>query len=130
MLIHSGVQGSWGFVWSPTADRIAFESPTGGGKTVAGPTELRMVDVASRRVTGLTGQGGTDTLDVIEFSPVGDQILYTRTSAKGVTSLWSIHADGSNPHLLIAGSDWGDWQSLNPKRSGLRLHGSASGRKK
>jgi Tol biopolymer transport system component len=130
VLIHSGAQRSWGFAWSPTADRIAFESRTGGGKTVMGPTELRMVDVATGRVTSLVGTGGADTLAVIEFSPVGDQILFTRTGAKGVTSLWSVHADGSDPHLLVAAADWGDWQALSPTLSGSRLHGSASSRKK
>lgn len=109
VLIQAGVQG---FVWSPTGDRIAFESVTDGGRT----SELRMVDVASGTVTSLADGGGADALGVIEFSPEGDQILFSRTGAKGVTSLWSVQADGSDPHQLVAGSGSGDWQSLSPAR--------------
>lgn len=130
VLIPRGVKGSWGFAWSPTADRIAFESPTGGRRPVSGPTELRVVDVATTKVTSLAGEGGVDTLGVIEFSPVGDQILFSRTGAQGVTSLWRVQADGSDPRRLVAGSDWGDWQSLSSTRSGRPVPGSASGRKK
>ena len=128
MLTPGGVQG---YTWSPTGDRIAFESQTRGARTVIGrPTELRMVDVASGSVTSLAALGGSSTLRVVEFSPKGDQILFSRTRVNAVTSLWSVRADGSDPHLLVAGSDWGDWQSLSPTPSGPRLHGSASGRKK
>ena len=81
-------------------------------------------------MTSLARLGGPSKLSVVEFSPEGDQILFSRTGANGGTSLWSVRADGSDPHLLVAGSDWGDWQSLSPTRSGPRLHGSASGRKK
>ncbi len=53
---------------------------------------------------------------MIKFSPEGDQILFTRTDATGATSLWSVHADGSDLHRLVAGTDWGDWQTLIPTR--------------
>ena len=51
----------------------------------------------------------------IKFSPEGDQILFTRTEARA-SSLWSVHVDGSDPHRLVAGTGWGDWQTLNPQR--------------
>ena len=128
VLTPGGVQG---FKWSPTGDRIAFESQTRGARTVMGrPTELRIVNVATGTVTPLDGLGEASKLSVVKFSAEGDQILFSRTRANGGTSLWSVHADGSHPHLLVAGSDWGDWQSLSPTRSDPRLHGSATGRKK
>jgi Tol biopolymer transport system component len=60
--------------------------------------------------------GGSDFLWVIEFSPEGDQILFSRTEdgGTGVSSLWSVHADGSDLRRLVAGTNWGDWQSLSP----------------
>lgn len=114
VLIPSGVENA---VWSPTGDRIAFDSVTGGGTTDMGPaTELDVVDVASSTVTSLAGKGGADTLSVIEFSPEGDQILFSRTDANNVSSLWSVQVDGSDPHLLVAGTGGGDWQALSPAR--------------
>jgi Tol biopolymer transport system component len=104
-------------VWSPTGDRIAFDSVTGGGTTALGSaTELDVDDVASGTVTSLAGKGGADSFSVIEFSPEGDQILFSRTDAKNVSSLWSVQVDGSNPRLLVAGTDGGDWQALSPAR--------------
>ena len=101
MLIDGGVGN---YAWSPTGDRIAFDSHS---------TALGVVDVASGTVVPLVDTGG-DTLGVIAFSPEGDQILYTRTDAKGVVSLWSVHTDGSDPHQLVARTRWtgGDWQVI------------------
>ncbi len=65
-------------------------------------------------MTSLSGLAVASTLTVIEFSPKGDQILFSRMDATGGTSLWSVRADGSDLRLLVAGSDWGDWQSLSP----------------
>ena len=57
--------------------------------------------------------GRAGTFPTIKFSPEGDQILFTRTGPKGVlSSLWSVHADGSDPHQLVDGTDWGDWQTV------------------
>jgi Tol biopolymer transport system component len=57
---------------------------------------------------------------VIEFSPEGDRILLARAAdrGRGVISLWSIDADGSNLRRLVARTAWntGDWQSLGPTR--------------
>jgi dipeptidyl aminopeptidase/acylaminoacyl peptidase len=97
-------------VWSPTGDRIAFaHSETGGWP----PTELRVIDVATGTVTSLAGMGGSDHIIVIAFSPEGDRILFSRTEdgGTGVSSLWSIHADGSDPRRLVSGTAWGDWLS-------------------
>jgi Tol biopolymer transport system component len=86
-------------------------------------TELRVIDLATGTVTSLAGMGGSDRLWVIEFSPEGDQILFSRTEdeGRGVSSLWSIHADGSDPRRLVTGTNalspvWGDWQSLSQTR--------------
>jgi Tol biopolymer transport system component len=50
-------------VWSPTGDRIAFL--VGTKRTFSG--EIRIVDVASGKVTSVV-KDGTDDLDVIGFS--------------------------------------------------------------
>ena len=52
----------------------------------------------------------------IRFSPEGDQILFSRTATADPTSLWSVRPDGSDLHRLVAGSEWGDWQTLAPTR--------------
>ena len=102
------VSGDWIYggshVWSPTGDRIAFTSGH----------ELRMVDVATGTVTLLAETDGS----VIEFSPDGDRILFARTEdgGNGVSSLWSVNADGSNPRRLVTGTAWGDW--LSPSQTG------------
>jgi hypothetical protein len=102
-------------VWSPTGDRIAFIYSEREGLA---STELRVLDVATSEVTSLVAGGdGSDLfLGVIEFSPEGDRILFSRTDDKdrGTSSLWSINADGSDPRRLVTGTGWGDWHSLGP----------------
>jgi Tol biopolymer transport system component len=111
VLFPSGVETA---VWSPTGDRVAFVAATGAATTDMGPaTELDVVDVASATVTSLLGKGGSDSLMVIEYSPDGGQILYSRTDSHNVGSLWGVNADGSDPHLLVAGTLLGDWQALS-----------------
>jgi Tol biopolymer transport system component len=94
---------------------MAFTSGDGTG--------LRLLDVGTGRVTLLTETEGSDYLSVIEFSPEGDRILFSRTGEDRDTgveqtqrgsSLWSINADGSNLHRLVTGTAWGDWLSLSP----------------
>lgn len=99
-------------VWSPTGDRIAFAHSEIGWP----PTELRVIDVATGTVTSLAGVGGSDLIIVIAFSPEGDQILFSRTEdeGNGVSSLWSVNADGSDARRLIDGTDWGEWHSPLP----------------
>jgi Tol biopolymer transport system component len=98
----------WKPVWSPSGDRIAFTSGKG--------TKLRVVDLATGTVTLLVETDGSDMLSVLDFSPEGDRILFSRTEVEGsyVSSLWSIHADGSNPRRLVTGTSSGDWLSLTP----------------
>ncbi|MGH2691121.1 MAG: hypothetical protein ACRDHM_01305 [Actinomycetota bacterium] len=104
-------------VWSPTGDRIAFIYSERGGQA---STELHVVDVATGEVTSLTTGGSELILNVIEFSPEGDRILFSRTENRGrgnylrQSSLWSINADGSDLNRLVSGTVWGDWQSLSP----------------
>jgi Tol biopolymer transport system component len=101
-------------VWSPIGDRIAFIYSK--RRTLA-TTELRVLDVASGEITSLVaGTGGNDLYwGVIEFSSDGERILYSRTDdSGGVSSLWSINADGSHPRRLVTGTVWGDWRSPSP----------------
>jgi len=100
----------WKPVWSPTGDRIAFTSGNG--------TQLRVVDVATGTVTLLAEKDGSDILLVLDFSPEGDRILFSRAEDQGVgpISLWSVNADGSGLRRLVTGTAWGDWLSLSPTR--------------
>jgi len=83
-------------------DRIAFVQAT-GESTPAGPaTVLAVLDVASGNVSSLAEMGGDDGIKYVEFSPDGDQILFTRTITIAVRSLWSVRADGSDPHPLAS----------------------------
>jgi Tol biopolymer transport system component len=98
-------------VWSPNGDRIAFGSWREGGR---GVHQLRVLDVASGTVTLLAD--GSDMLDVIDFSPEGDRILFSKmeNGRIDVGSLWSVNAGGSDLRRLITETAWGDWLSLNP----------------
>ena len=108
VLLPAGVtRGGRVPAWSPTSDRIAFDA----GPASSGPAEIRVVDVASGAITSLASAPGTGSLDVIRFSPGGDRILFARLDANYAgTALWSVHSDGSDAQLLVAGTGWGDWQ--------------------
>jgi Tol biopolymer transport system component len=102
----------YGLSWSPTGDRIAFVQyralPEGGRVN-----ELAVLDVANGSVVALADMGpGKFQFESVEFSPEGDLIRFTRDDDAGVRSLWSVHADGSDPQLLVDGSSWGDWQTV------------------
>ena len=85
-VVASDVNRWWGpgFAWSSSGDRIAFVA---GGKLDVEPPdlsgmELRVVDVASGSVTMLvpgTGEG----LVVIDISPEGDRVLFSKDAASG-----------------------------------------------
>lgn len=93
------------FIWSPARyDQTSDPSLS--------TYELRVVDVASGRVTTLARARGAFPLAPIRFSPEGDRILFSRTESNNETSLWSVNADGSDARLLVTGTGWGDWQSL------------------
>jgi Tol biopolymer transport system component len=107
VLVPTGVSG--GPVWSPTGDRVGFDT----GSSLSPPNELGVVDAASGTVTSLASAPGTESILFIRFSPGGDRILFSRSDANYVgTSLWSVHADGSDAQLLVTGTGWGDWQPL------------------
>jgi hypothetical protein len=72
--------------------------------------ELRVVDVATGAMTPLASARGTAPLQVINFSPEGDRILFSRTDATNATSVWSVRVDGSGAQLLVTGVGWADWQ--------------------
>ena len=95
-------------VWSPAGDRIAFTSNA---------NQLRVLDVATGKVTLLAEADGSETLEVIDFSPEGDRIHFSRSKGPiGAGSLWSVKADGSDLRRLVAVTAWGDWLSLGRTR--------------
>ena len=76
-LVPTGVPfGGLALVWSPTGDRIAFDA----GPASSPANEIRMVDVLTGRVTSLATAPGTESVNVITFSPEGD-----RSSSQGST---------------------------------------------
>jgi WD40 repeat protein len=93
----------WDAAWSPSGDRVAF---------IHDDTDLRVRDVATGTVTSLVNVSGSERLRVIEFSPEGDRILFSRTEDmdSGVSSLWSINADGSDLRRLVSRIEWADWR--------------------
>jgi Tol biopolymer transport system component len=95
----SGAWEFWDVAWSPNGDLIAF---AGNG------TELLVRDVATGADTSLFDVTRSEFLEVIEFSPNGDRILFTRSDADGGNSLWSIGVDGSDLRRLVDGIDWAD----------------------
>jgi Tol biopolymer transport system component len=97
-------------MWSPTGDRIAFST----GSPLSEPDEIRIVDVATGNVTPLAAVRGVGASHLLGFSADGDHVLFWQADAADVHSLWTVDADGSNARLLVAGTDWGDWQALPP----------------
>lgn len=104
-------------VWSPTGDRIAF-AYSSDGETRPYATELRVIDIATGKMTSLADMGDSTYLRVIDFSSEGDRILFSRVEDefRGVRSIWSVRSDGSGLRRLVEGSDWADWQSVSPAR--------------
>ena len=67
-----------------------------------------MRDVATGADTSLVDVTRSEILSVIEFSPDGDRILFTRWDADSSrSSLWSIGADGADLRRLVARSTGG-----------------------
>jgi Tol biopolymer transport system component len=99
----------WDAAWSPSGDRIAF---------VHDYNELRMKDVTTGTVTSLIRVEGSGSLRVIEFSPDGDQIFFSRREDRNsiVSSLWSVNADGSDPSRLVTRIEWADWRPQGSTR--------------
>ena len=94
----------WYATWSPNGDLVAF---------VPDETELLVRDVATGADTSLVDVTRSEILSVMEFSPDGDRILFTRWDADtSRSSLWSIGADGADLRRLVARVDGAD---LRPK---------------
>jgi dipeptidyl aminopeptidase/acylaminoacyl peptidase len=90
----------WDVAWSPNGDLIAYEGDEG---------ELLVRDVATGADTSLFNVPRSEHLAIMEFSPNGDRILFTRSDADGGrSSLWSIGVDGSDLRRLLDGIDWAD----------------------
>lgn len=97
----SGAWEFWDVAWSPNGDLVAFEDDFG--------TELLVRDLATGADTSLVDVTRSEFLEVIEFSPNGDRILFTRSDADySRSSLWSIGFDGSDLRRLLDGIDWAD----------------------
>jgi len=93
------VFGNWagGPTWSRSGDLIAITAHGGGHPS---PIELRLLDVATGSLTPVTeGEPGGE-LEVVGFTPRGDRILFSKDG-----DLWSIGVDGSDAHLVVAGTD-------------------------
>ena len=105
----AGTNEFWDAAWSPRGDKVAF---------IHRDHELRVRDLTTRTVTSLTGKGSSELLRVIEFSPDGERILFSKFGGRdtGTSSLWSIGSDGSKPRRLVTDIDWADWRPPSPQR--------------
>jgi Tol biopolymer transport system component len=100
-------------IWSPTGDRLAVTAIRDqvvdrDGNLVSATYHLQLLDTASGQLTTL--KTGSEAINPLAFSPEGDRVLFSQDDATGTSSLWSVTTDGSDPRLLVAGADWGDWQ--------------------
>ncbi|GES29090.1 amidohydrolase family protein [Streptomyces angustmyceticus] len=101
--------GPWddrGPAWSPDGTRIAFASERGGDAVAGGPYRIWVLEVATRRltrVTGLPGQDGPHQDAAWEdfdpcWSPDGSRIVFVRGQAAGAKpvsrTVASVPADG------------------------------------
>jgi hypothetical protein len=80
--------------WSPSSDRIAFDSVSASGHDKVG-----VIDVASGSITSVAESGATDHLSLIGFAPTADRLLFSRsdTSSVGTGSLERQHRRIPNP---------------------------------
>lgn len=111
----------WIAAWSPSGDRVAFvneesDGLDGNGLPIVRSSELRVRDVTTGTETSLLNASGSERLQVIEFSPDGDRILFSRAEhpGNGISSLWSINADGSDARRLVPRIEWADWRPQSP----------------
>ena len=93
----------WSLAWSPDGKLVAFERAT--------ETELLVRDVATGADSSLFDVPESDSLNVVEFTPDGERILFTWRKGDR-TSLWSIAADGSDSRRLIDRIEWADLRPL------------------
>jgi Tol biopolymer transport system component len=103
-----GVAAYSHLVWSPSGDRIAFTASNAPGSPVF--TKVLVMDVTSGEAIVLLETGSPASAHPIRFSPDGDRVLLSVTGADGEDALQSIRTDGSDRHVLVAGTAWGDWQ--------------------
>jgi hypothetical protein len=97
---------------APTGDRIALTS--------GNSTELRVVDLATGTVTLLVETDGSDMLSVLDFSPEGDRILFSRTEVWRQLREFALEHQRRRlqPPSSRYWTAWGggDWQSVGPTR--------------
>ena len=94
--------------WSPDGRRIAYSAwaPSGGGDTSA--VYLRVVDVATRKVTRLPASKNTEDFS---WSPDGQHLAVIRRTRGGAGQLWRIAiADGQAKRLTKADARYCAWQ--------------------
>ncbi len=103
-------------VWSPLGDHVAFTWMTSTLDDSPVASELRVLDISSGDETTIAAAIATEPGigGPLAYSPGGDRILFSK-DVDGAMGLWSITAEGSDAHLLVTGSDWGDWQPLAPR---------------
>jgi Tol biopolymer transport system component len=72
-------------------------------------------NVATGTEGSLVNASGPEWLEVIEFSPDGQLILFSRVEAgTGHRSLWSINVDGSDARRLVPRIEWADSRPQGP----------------
>jgi len=95
----------WSLAWSPDGALIAFESSI--NTDTGSAAELLVRDVATGADTSLFDVPGSDDLQVLEFTPDGERVLFIWWDGEQ-KSLWSVGADGSDPRRLVDGIEGAD----------------------
>lgn len=82
--------------FGPPGNEIIFASNRNG------PFDIYLMMFAGRTIQRIT----TGVGDVIspDFSPDGRQIVFANHPPNGITSIWMVNRDGSDPHLFYTGS--------------------------
>ncbi len=91
---------------SPNGRSIAFVSDRVSG---TGYRDLYVLDVATRRLTQLTQNGGAARSETPAWSPDGRRIAFSTASDSGPSHVFVVNADGTGLVALTPGSPGADW---------------------
>jgi hypothetical protein len=94
--VTQGVKYAVGPAWSPEGARITFN----GTQDEGGASDIWVIDAQGAGLRRLTSDGAEDEHPT--WSPDGAWIAWSK-SVGGRWQLWVMRADGTDPHLLLAG---------------------------
>ncbi len=94
--------------WSPNGQFLAFSWMRKYGPGAPGAQDIYIMDIVSKQWVQLTHDGGRN--DFPSWSPDGRHLVFQSTRS-GSEQLWTMLADGSNPHQLTTsgGNTQANW---------------------